>query len=112
MDKRIKHQQIVKELMAEIIDYLPKDSYIEILPVIDEINGQFLLYSDGWDKTWRDYACFFHLEVKPNGRIYLRHDGTDLEIANELLQKGVSKQDIVLAFHAPYKRKLSGFALT
>lgn len=111
MDKYIRHKKIVKELLDEIISYLPKDSYIEILPIIDEKNGQFLLYSDGWEETWRDYACFFHVEVKSNGKIYLRHDGTDLEIANQLLRKGVSKQDIVLAFHAPYKRKLSGFAL-
>ena len=111
MDKRIEHIKIVKNLMDEIISYFPKDSYLEILPITDEVNGQFLIYSDGWDKTWRDYSCFFHVEVKEDGKIYLRHDGTDLEIANKLVERGISQQDIVLAFHAPYKRELSGFAI-
>ena len=113
MDKFIKHIAIVKELMNTIIGYFPKDEpNLEILPVIDEKNGQFLIYSDGWDKTYRDYACFFHIEIKPDGKIYLRHDGTSLEVANRLIEKGISKQEIVLAFHAPYKRESSGFALS
>lgn len=111
MDKRLKHIKIVQELMDELIAYFPKDSYIELLPIVDDKNGQFLVYSDGWEKTMRDYACFFHVEVKSDGKIHLRHDGTDLEIAQQLLDKGVAKSDIVLAFHAPYKRELSGFAV-
>ena len=111
MDKRIKHINIVKELQNELIAYFPQNSYIELMPIVDETRGQFLIYSDGWEKTMRDYACFFHVEVKGDGKIHLRHDGTDLEIAQRLLDKGISKTDIVLAFHAPYKREWSGFAV-
>ncbi|MBD2329816.1 XisI protein [Alkalinema sp. FACHB-956] len=32
-------------------------------------------------------------------------------MANELIDRGVPKQDIVLAYHAPYARKLTGFAV-
>ncbi len=83
-----------------------------MLPVVDEENGQYLIYTDGWKDTWRDYACFFHVDVKENGTIYLRHDGTDLEVANQLVEKGIPKDEIVLAFHAPYKRELSGFGIS
>jgi hypothetical protein len=34
----------------------------------------------------------------------------DVGIANELVDMGVPKEDIVLAYHAPYKRKYTGFA--
>ena len=33
---------------------------------------------------------------------------TDLDIANELVALGVPKEDIVLAFHAPYKKTVYG----
>ena len=34
----------------------------------------------------------------------------DAVITHELVELGVPKSDIVLAFHAPYKRKFTGFA--
>ncbi|MDB9459416.1 element excision factor XisI family protein, partial [Dolichospermum circinale CS-545/17] len=37
-------------------------------------------------------------------------DGTEIGVANELVEAGVPKQDIVLAFKAPYKRKFTDFA--
>ena len=33
-------------------------------------------------------------------------------MAQELVEAGVPKQDIVLAFHAPYKRKFTDFAVS
>ncbi|HEX6384245.1 MAG TPA: element excision factor XisI family protein, partial [Anaerolineae bacterium] len=35
----------------------------------------------------------------------------EIDIANELVKSGVPKEDIVLAFHAPYKREYTGFAV-
>jgi hypothetical protein len=111
MDRLIKNKKIVKEVFEEVLAFIPKNAAIEILPVVDETNGHFMIYSDGWEGTYRDYACFFHLQVMKSGIVYIRHDGTNLDIANELVQKGIPKSEILLAFHAPYKRKISGFAV-
>ena len=51
-----------------------------------------------------------HIDIK-EGKIWIQHDGTEIGIANELVEMGVPKQDIVLAFHAPYKRQYTGFAI-
>ncbi len=110
MDKVAEHKRIVKTVFEEVLNFFPKDSHVELLPIVDETSGQFLIYTDGWEKSWRDYACFFHVQVMNDSKVYLRHDGTDLEIANKLIEKGISKKDIVLAFHAPYMRDMSGFA--
>jgi hypothetical protein len=32
-------------------------------------------------------------------------------MANELVELGVPKEDIILAFHAPYKRPYTGFGV-
>ncbi len=45
-------------------------------------------------------------------KIWIQHDGTEIGIANELLDLGVPKSDIILAFIAPYKRQYSGFAVS
>ena len=112
MEKLEKNKKIVLSLLEETTALFPQDSYFEVMKIVDNKSGQFLIYTDGWDKTWRDYGCFFHIQVKPNGTVYLHHDGTDLELAESLIAKGIPKSEIVLAFHAPYKREMTEFALT
>ena len=40
------------------------------------------LFTDGWKGNSRDYGCFMHFEVKDDGKIWLRRDGTDLNVVN------------------------------
>ncbi len=89
---------------------IPTDEDFDTLLILDDERGQYLLFSDGWLNNRRQYGPFLHVEVKKTGRIYLRHDGTNLEIANQLLEKGITKEEIILTFQAPYRRALSGFA--
>lgn len=58
------------------------------------------LIKDGWTITHDPY--FIKMGVK-RGFIDL---GTDLKIALCLIEKGIDKKDIVLAFHSPARRKL------
>jgi hypothetical protein len=51
-----------------------------------------------------------HLDIK-NEKIWIQHDGTEGGIADELIEHGAPKQDIVLAFHSPFKRQFTGFAI-
>jgi XisI protein len=44
-------------------------------------------------------------------KIWVQHDGTEDAIADQLVEKGVPKKDIVLAYHAPYVRQYTEFAL-
>ena len=50
-----------------------------------------------------------HMDIK-DGKIWIQHDGTEIGVANELVELGVPKEDIVLAYHAPYQRVYTGFA--
>ncbi|MEA5566929.1 element excision factor XisI family protein [Anabaena sp. UHCC 0399] len=58
----------------------------------------------------KDLWCHFHVDIK-NDKIWIQRDGTKIGIANELIAAGVPKEDIVLGFHAPYKRQFTGFAV-
>jgi hypothetical protein len=51
-----------------------------------------------------------HLDIK-DGKIWIQHDGTEIGIANQLVALGVPKSDIVLAFHSPFKRQFTEFAV-
>jgi hypothetical protein len=50
-----------------------------------------------------------HIDLK-DGKIWIQHDGTEEGIANRLVEAGAPREDIVLVFHALYKRRFTEFA--
>ena len=112
MDILTTHKKIVMELVQEIVAMTPSDDRSETQTIIDNERGHYVLFSIGWYNDKREYLPFVHIDVKPNGRVYIQHDGTDLKIALLLAEKGIFKEDIVLAYRAPQRRKLiADFAL-
>jgi len=47
-----------------------------------------------------------------NDKIWIQQDGTEVGIANQLVDLGVPKQDIVLGFDPPNLRKYTDFAVS
>lgn len=112
MDKVTHYRNLVRSLLSEIAATFRKSKQWEILEIYDEERGQYLLFTDGWTGDSRNYGCFMHLEVKADGKIWLRRDGTDLEIGQSLLDEGVPKSDIVPAFRSPNSRLYMGYAVS
>lgn len=83
----------------------------EIQNIFDTDHDHYQLVHAGWFKKQRQYGCIMHLDIK-DGKIWIQHDGTEIGVANELVELGVPKSDIVLAYHHPYKRPYTGFATT
>ena len=110
MDKLTHYQQIANDIVTDLATKLASNN-IESLLSVDNQHGQYLVLSDDWNGTERNYGPLVHIEVKDNGKIWLRYDGTDLEIGQSLLDKGVLPADLVLAFHSPQMRKYSSFAV-
>jgi hypothetical protein len=44
-------------------------------------------------------------------KIWIEYDGTDRPIAEKLVEAGVTKEDIVLAFHPEEVRPYTGYAV-
>jgi XisI protein len=106
MDKVKKYKTIVKKLVEYIASISPSDEKVETQLIVDDQHGHYLLYSVGWETDYREYGAFVHIDVKSDGKVWLQHDGTDLRIALMLADEGIPKKDIVLGFHAPYRREL------
>ena len=64
----------------------------------------------GWDGKKKMRNIHVHVRIK-NEKIYIEENWTEEGIANELLLKGLSKEEIVLAFHDPDTRKFMEFAI-
>lgn len=87
-----------------------QDDELEMQTIFDPVRDHYQLIYVGWDKGRRVYGPVMHLDIK-NGKIWIQWNGTEDDIAAELMELGVSKQDIVLGFHTPYMRQFSDFAV-
>lgn len=108
MDKIEKYKKIVRKIVEEVVAMSPEiEDGIENQLITDDEHGHYLYFGVGWETDTNNwfYATFIHIDVKPNGRVWLQHDGTDLRIANQLIERGIPKNDIVIGFQPPYVRE-------
>ncbi len=77
---------------------------------MDEARDHYLLIDVGWRGNERIRGCVIHVDIK-DGRIWIQYDGTEYGVANELVDLGVPKEDIVLGFRAPYRLPDTGFGV-
>ena len=88
------------------LDELETDSRL----AFDEKRDQYLWFRSGWEEKKRICHITMYLRIK-DGKIWVEEDWTDLCVVDALLAAGITKSDIVLGFHNPYKRKLTEFAV-
>jgi hypothetical protein len=80
--------------------------------VIDRENHHYQFLREGWaDKNTFQMGIVLHFSIKPDGKIWILANWTEDDVAQELVDRGVPKQDIVLAFQPESVRKISGFAI-
>ncbi len=109
MDKTAIYRNYIREVIRRHTrQSLSSEPEVEIQNIFDTENDHYQLVHTGWHKKHRQYGCIMHMDIK-NGKIWIQHDGTETGVADELAELGVSKEDIVLAYHPPYKRQYTGF---
>jgi XisI protein len=110
MDQLNEYRSIVKEILAEYDALNQKSSSdTESIVVFDEIHDQYLLILMGWNRDERIKNTMIHVRLK-GGKIWIEEDWTEDGVATDLLQKGVSREAIVLAFHPPKVRQYTKFS--
>jgi hypothetical protein len=110
MAKLDPYRTLVRQLIEEYGNYKPTYGEVEVEKIFDTEHDHYQLITVGWHEHQRIRGCGLHIDIK-NDKIWIQHDGTEIGIANELVKLGVPKEDIVLAFHAPYKRPYTVFAV-
>jgi XisI protein len=64
----------------------------------------------GWRDGKRLYGVVLHVDII-NNKIWVQQDGTEVGIANKLVNLGVPKSEIVLGFDPPNMRQYTDFAI-
>lgn len=112
MEKITKYQQIILAYFHERAKSVPVNLQdVENHVIADTKNHHYLLVSIGWDDTMQSYSTIFHIEIKPNGKLYIHANNTDTDIAEDLMFEGVERSDLVAALQHPIYRPYTGYAL-
>lgn len=112
MDKLNLYRQLIQESLTERAKLRSPSDPIKSQAIFDREGDHYQLVNLGWkDSSTRIYGCALHVDII-NGKIWVQHDGTEDAIADQLADKGVPKQDIVLAYQAPHVRHYTEFAVS
>jgi hypothetical protein len=104
------YRQVIQKLLTERARRSTAQEDVELQTIFDTEHDHYQLTYVGWRNDRREFGCLLHLDIK-NGKIWIQQDGTEVGIANQLVGLGVPKEDIVLAFHAPFMREFTEFAV-
>jgi XisI protein len=111
MDKLGLYSQLIQESLMERAKLRSPNDPIKSQTIFDREGDHYQLVHLGWkNSSTRIYGCLLHVDII-DGKIWVQQDGTEDAIAEELVAKGVPKQDIVLAYHAPHVRQYTEFAV-
>ncbi|MFH7244021.1 MAG: XisI protein [Spirulina sp.] len=78
--------------------------------VVSRDSNHFFLMHEGWQGNRRIHGIVVHAEIRDK-KIWIHYDGIEGSITEELVAAGIAKENIVLAFHPPYIREHTGYAV-
>jgi hypothetical protein len=104
-------RQLIEKILVEYARVPYSNSDVRLLTVFDRDRDHYLLMFNGWEGVRHDHGCLVHVEII-DGKFWIHRDGTQYSIAQELLDAGVPKNRIVLAFRSLEMRRLTEFAVT
>jgi len=106
----LNYRELVKIVLKKHLEN-HLDIETEVQVIFDTERDHYQVVHLGWQGQKRVYGCLIHVDIK-DGKIWIQRDGTEIGVANELVNAGVPKKDIVLGFQSPYKRQYTEYALS
>jgi hypothetical protein len=103
------YRQHIEQLLTEHAK-LVWDDRIKAETIFDTERDDYQLVYVGWRGAKRLYGVVLYIDII-DGKIWIQQDGTEVGIANKLVELGVPKQDIVLGFDPPMMRQYTEFAV-
>lgn len=106
MDRIENYRQILEKIVKRHAQFQPANGEINTHAVCDHEADEYMVIDSGWnEKGKRIYDVVLHFRLE-DGTIYLERDNTDAEVIRELLDSGIGREDIVLAYNPLPLQKL------
>ena len=104
MDSIMRDATIIEQTLCEAARFFAFPDKFETVTVFDRENRRFLIMDEGWEGFERIHRVWAHLEIR-DGKIWIQEDRAQDVLAVALMAAGIPKEQIVLAFQHPARRK-------
>ena len=111
MDTLTRYRQLIQQILQEYSNQKPACGNIEVETIFDTERDHYQIVHVGWEGQDWVHSCIIHIDIK-GSKIWLQWNGTEDDIAADLVAAGVSKQDIVLGFQSPFMRQFTEYAVS
>lgn len=101
--------EVIEEYLTELQQ--PSNKDIQFTAITDTQKNHYQIIAMGWEEYKRIFNLLFHLDII-NDKIWVQEDKMEFSIAERLVEKGVSKKDIVLAYFPDYHRAYTEYAVS
>jgi XisI protein len=102
----LKYREVLQSVVNRHAKFQPANGNIKTHAVCDAENGDYMVVDSGWnEKGRRIYDVVIHFRLQ-NGKVTVERDNTDAEVVRELIEDGIAKDDITLAYNAVPFQKL------
>ena len=105
-----KYQKAITEILQAEARNFSLQPELQDHIVTDKEHNHFQLLRIGWVDDDRILQILIHIDIKPDGKVWIQENLTELAVDDELVKKGVPPTDIVLGMHPPSYRKFTEFA--
>mgnify|MGYP001082135958 CR=1 FL=1 len=110
MDTLESYRQLIQSVLTDYAVIPIANGQIDCYTVFDPIQDHYMVVNVGWDGHRRVYGCVLHLDIK-EGKIWIEQNMTEMRVGQELVERGVPKDDIILGFQAPQMREYTGYGV-
>ena len=105
------YEKIIVATLNEYADaFNQQKNGVEAKVIADYAGKHFQLLNCGWRNDAYQFYVIFHFDIL-NDKVWVQENRTEMEVAEELVERGIPKSDIVLGLQPPEYRKLTGFAV-
>jgi hypothetical protein len=105
MDTLKTYQEIIKQVISDYAKLRPSHGDIHLDPVFDDYHNRYALMQVGWDRERRVRGNLIYVNIE-NNKVVIEYDGLENGITQDLIERGISKDDIILAF-LPDSKKIN-----
>lgn len=113
MDTIAQYQEILSKYLQNLADERNSaiGNTLEYQVIIDVSGGHFQLVCMGWVGYKFVYQGLIHFDLKPDAKIWVQQNNTEILIDQDLAEFGIPKTSIVPGFKPESMRAMGGFAV-
>ena len=100
MDTHTSYREIVKTVIRKYARLHPSHGQIRLATVFDEDQNRYALMQVGWDRGARARGNLIDVTFHDD-QVWIEYDGIERGIVDELIELGIPREKIVVAFMAP-----------